>query len=85
LNHIRTNLFSYLLYFCFPLTLAACWAAARWTTGRHHVVLTSLAAIAILLVGGKQVVFVIIGGYMFGNLLLDAWKNQDWAGLFLGL
>jgi hypothetical protein len=86
LEHIRANLRSYLLFFCFPLPLGICWVLARWTISPRQVVSAILSAIAVtLLVGGKQLVLVLTGGYALTGLLWDAWKNRDRESLFLGL
>jgi hypothetical protein len=83
-EHIRVNLRSYLLFLCFPLPLAACWAAVQW--GPRRTALTILAATAVaLLVGITQLILVLIGGYVLADLLWEAWNNQDREGLFLGL
>jgi hypothetical protein len=84
LNHIRANLHSYLLFFCFPLPLATCWAAARWHLRRNALMILSATTIG-LLVAGKQLVLVLIGGYVLADLLWDAWKSRERTGLFLGL
>ena len=86
LKYIRANLHSYLLYFCFPLPLAACSAAAQWTTGRSRVVFTVLAATTIAwLTRDRQLIFVLVGGYALADLLWQAWRNRDREGLWLGL
>src|SRR5215469_12069598 len=88
LGNIRTNLRSYLLYLFFPLPLAVCWTAARWTISPSRVVPTVLAAAIVALLGEKQLVLVLMGGYVgyvLGDLLWHAWKNQDREGLFLAL
>jgi hypothetical protein len=88
LDHIRPNLRSYLLYLAFPLPLAACWAAARWTTGRYRMVVIILAAVAVAwLVGDnrRETALVLIGGYALGDVLWQAWKRQDRESLFLCL
>ena len=47
MKNIRNNLRSYLLYFVFPLPLAACWAANRWKTGRRPLIVIIAAAVPI--------------------------------------
>jgi hypothetical protein len=89
-EHIRGNLRSYLLYFAFPLPLAASWAAARWTISPYRVVLMILAAAAIALLleprnRVPEIVLTLIGGYVLANLLWDAWKCRDRESLFLCL
>jgi hypothetical protein len=37
IQNIPRNLLSYLVYFCFPLPLAAVWAASRWNTRPRRV------------------------------------------------
>jgi hypothetical protein len=47
---------------------------------------TVLAATAVAVVAAdKQLALVLFGGYIFGDLLWDAWKTQDRKALFLGL
>lgn len=83
-HHIRPNLRSYLLYFCFPLPLAACWVAAQWNLRRTALMLLAVATPA-WLAGGKRLVLLLIGSYVLGDLLWNAWKNRDREGLFLTL
>jgi hypothetical protein len=83
-EHLLLNLRSYLFFFCFPLPLAACWAAVRW--GARRTALTLIACMAVaLLVGIKQIILALIGGYVLADILLEAWKNEDREGMFLGL
>jgi hypothetical protein len=84
LNYIPGNLRAYLLFLCFPLPLAACWAVARWTVNEYRVVLMIVAA-TVLYGASKQLVLVVIGAYVLDSLLRDAWKNRDRQGLFLAL
>src|SRR5262249_5199794 len=82
--NIRRNLHSYPLFFCFPLPLAICWAAARWRL-RHSALIILTVTVAGVLAGRKELVLALIGAYMLGSLLWDAWKKRDHNGLFLGL
>jgi hypothetical protein len=82
LDHIRTNFRSYLLYFCFPLPLSACWALAQWDPRRTALMLLAATTLA-WLAGGKQLALALIGSYVLSDLLWNAWKNGDREGLFL--
>ena len=88
-EYIPRNLRSYLLYFCFPLPLAACWAASRWYTAPRRIAYVLLAAAAIgMLVSGRhklQGFLAVIGLCVLADLLLESWKKRDQEGLFLML
>jgi hypothetical protein len=84
-GHISHNIRSYLLYFCFPLPLAACWAASRWYTRPRRVAyaLVSAAAIAILAPGNRIWALLACFGFcVLADLLFDSWKKRDQQGLF---
>lgn len=86
-QNIFRNLRSYLLYFCFPLPLAACWAASRWYTGPRRIAYVLFAAASIgMLVPGRRTGFLAgIGLCVLADLLFEAWKKRDQPGLFLML
>ncbi len=81
------NLFSYLLYFAFPLPLAACWLANRLKAGRLIIVfiLSLLAAATWLNRSNRSLVLslAVVGYIVLADLLLEAVKRRDHTGLFL--
>ena len=88
-HHITRNLFSYLLYFAFPLPLAACWLANRVNTGRLRAVFILLAvAVVPCLLPWKNVLVVFlaaIGCGVLANMFFEAAKRRELTGLFLML
>jgi len=84
---IRNNLRSYLLYFVFPLPLAACWLANRLKIGRWLIVciVTGVAVATLFLRHGLRVVtsFEIIGFVVLADLLFEALRKRDHTGVFL--
>jgi hypothetical protein len=94
LKFIRYNLRSYLLYFVFPLPLAACWAANRWKMGRRPLIMIIAAAVLITYVFLRyhrpptpQLNLVtsldIIGVVVLADLLFEALRRREHTGLFL--
>ena len=94
LKYIRYNLRSYLLYFVFPLPLAACWAASRWKMGRRPLILIIAAAVPITyfflrhhrpLTPSLNLVtsLDIIGLVVLADLLFEALRRREHSGLFL--
>jgi hypothetical protein len=97
LRYIRNNLRSYLLYFVFPLPLAACWAANRWKMGRRPLVTIAAAAapIAYFLLRHRHpwlptsldlaTSLDVVGLVALAGLLFEALRKRDHTGLFLML
>jgi hypothetical protein len=84
-RNIPHNLLSYLLYFCFPLPLAAVWTASRLTT-RPQGVASALLTAAFLgtVVPGRFVGFVAGFGFsVLVDLLMESWEKRDPSALFL--
>jgi hypothetical protein len=89
-EHIRGNLRSYLLYFAFPLPLAACWVAARWIINPYRIVLMILAIAAVSMLIGPwnrqpAIVLTLIAGYALCNLFWETWKSRNPESVFLCL
>jgi 4-amino-4-deoxy-L-arabinose transferase-like glycosyltransferase len=86
-QNIPRNLRSYLLYFCFPLPLAAVWAVSRWHTRPRRIayVLLAGAFIGVFLPGKLTGFLAAIGLGVLTALLMEAWKKRDQPGLFLML
>ncbi len=88
-KYILGNLVAYLLYFVFPIPLAACWLENRLRLGRKRIVyiLAVLAAIPLLL--HWRVSFVlclaVIGAGVLGDLLFQALKRREHTDCFLML
>src|ERR1700691_2430832 len=86
-QYIFVNLLSYLLYFAFPLPLAACWLANRFRTKRPSLVfiLIVLILIPLFLHWTFLMVFflAILGLYALAGLSFQAFKMRDHFGLFL--
>jgi hypothetical protein len=86
-RYIVGNLVAYLLYFVFPIPLAACWLDNRLRLGRKRIVyiLAVLAAIPLLL--HWRVSFVlclaVIGAGVMGDLLFQAVKRREHTDLLL--
>ena len=86
-GNIAPNLRAYLLYFAFPLPLAACWLANRWQIGWRRRVIVTLA-IAILLPcihpnHGLPLFFTIVGFGVLVDLVLEALRTRDQEAVFL--
>ena len=90
LQNIRSNLFTYLLYFAFPLPLAICWLANRLNARRLHLVIIVLCAGAVppflfpwnLAVG----LFCAVTGFVvLADLIVEAVTRRDLDALFLML
>jgi hypothetical protein len=88
-RYIPMNLFSYLLYFAFPLPLAACWLANRFRTRRLLVVfiLFSVGSLLWLMRWNQPfaLFLAILGCGALVSLSVEAWKRRDHFGLFLML
>jgi hypothetical protein len=88
-QHILNNLVAYLLYFVFPLPLAAFWLANRLKGERLWIVFILSAVAAILLLLHWKVLFVlflaVMGLFVLGDLLFRALKRRDQTDLFLVL
>lgn len=90
LLNIPHNLCSYLLYFVFPLPLAACWLANRLKIGRPLIVIitTAAAAVVAVLLSHKHPAapfLAIVGFVVLADLLFEAWRRRDHTALFLML
>ncbi|MGA2205422.1 MAG: hypothetical protein ABSG10_01700 [Terracidiphilus sp.] len=88
-QYIATNLIAYLLYFAFPLPLAACWLANRFKTKRPSFafILFVLALIPLFMRWSfLPVVFLaVLGCGALTSLFYQAFKRRDHMGLFLAL
>ncbi|MGC1463531.1 MAG: hypothetical protein WA802_15115 [Terracidiphilus sp.] len=88
-QHIVNNLLAYLLYFVFPLPLAACWLANRLKGGRLLTVFILLGVAAIPLLQHWKLSFVlflaVIGFGVLADLLFQALKRCEHTDLFLVL
>jgi hypothetical protein len=86
-QNIPRNLVSYLLYFCFPLPLAAVWAVSRWNSRPWRVALALLAAVLIgVLLPDRLTGFLAgMGLVVLVDLLMESGKKCDRHGLFLML
>lgn len=86
-RYIFVNLLSYLLYFAFPLPLAACWLANRFKTKRPSLVfiLIVLILIPLFLHWTFLMVFflAILGLYALAGLSFQTLRSRDHFGLFL--
>ena len=86
IDNIRFNLRYYLMFLCFPLPLAACWAAARWSNSRWRVVLLAALSVSIgMALHDKVLILAVIGGGVLFDLFWDLWKTRDPQALFLWL
>jgi hypothetical protein len=85
-SNILPNLRAYLLYFAFPLPLAACWLANRWTIGwRRRIVVVLAVAVLIACIRphiALSVSCTIIGLAALTDLLLDALRKRDHQAIF---
>jgi len=88
------NLSCYLLYFAFPLPLAACWAASRLKVGRQPItaILSAVLVVFWLLFWHQPIArFLAIAGLALAGCsailgaLFEAWRKRDHLGLFLVL
>ncbi len=90
--NIPNNLFALLLYFAFPLPLAACWLVNRLKNSRRR---SAILSILILLVPVTplfvrwtwffQLFLAVVGLGVLADLLREAWQRRDHMGLFLVL
>jgi hypothetical protein len=90
LKNIPNNLRSYLLYFVFPLPLAACWAANRLKMGRWTLIVVIAAAVPIAYLFLRQhqpliTLFDLVGFIVLADLLLEALRRREHTSLFLML
>ena len=88
-KYVLGNLVAYLLYFVFPIPLAACWLESRLRLGRKRIVyiLAVFAAIPLLLHWRISLVLclAVIGAVVLGDLLFQAVKRREHTDLFLML
>ena len=88
-QHIRNNLYAFLLYFAFPLPLAVCWIANRLKAGRLRIVLVlfAMAVVPCLFRWNLALIlfFVVIGFGVLADLLFEAVNSRDPIGVFLML
>jgi 4-amino-4-deoxy-L-arabinose transferase-like glycosyltransferase len=89
-KYIRDNLRAYLLYFVFPLPLAACWAANRLKMGRWTLIVIIAAAVPIAYFFLPQhrpfiALLDLVGFVVLADLLLEALRRREETGLFLML
>jgi 4-amino-4-deoxy-L-arabinose transferase-like glycosyltransferase len=86
-QYIFVNLLSYLLYFAFPLPLAACWLANRFKTKRPNLVFILIVVILIPLFLRWTFLLVfflaILGLYALAGLFFQVFKRRDPTDLFL--
>jgi hypothetical protein len=86
-HNIRTNLYTYLLYFAFPLPLAACWVANRLSRGRLRTVLVlfAIALVPFLLRWNLALVLflAVLGLGALASLIAEAVKKRDHLELAL--
>jgi hypothetical protein len=85
LQNIHINLRSYLLYFVFPLPLAACWIANRWSLSPRRLGVILLTTTVIGMIRGKVTFLVVLGFCVLADLLIEALRKRDHDGLFLSL
>ena len=88
-RYIAINLFSFLLYFAFPLPLAACWLANRFKTRQLLIVFILLGVGALLwLMRMSQpyaLFLAVLGCGALASLFFAALKMREHTGLFLAL
>jgi hypothetical protein len=85
-TYLARNLRTYPLFYCFPLPLAACWAAARWSDGRRRLAIVLCAgAVAGIAARDLRMVLPVIGLGVLGEILWDAYRRRDHMQMFLGL
>ena len=93
-KYIRNNLRSYLLYFVFPLPLAACWAANRLKMGRRPLIVITAAAVLIAYFFMRHhrpldpsldlaTSLDIVGFVVLADLLFEALRKREDTSLFL--
>jgi hypothetical protein len=86
-RYIFVNLLSYLLYFAYPLPLAACWLANRYRTKRPGLVFILIVVVLIPLSLRWSFFIVlflaILGLWAFVGLFFQAFKRRDQRDLFL--
>jgi hypothetical protein len=90
LGNIPRNFRSYLLYFAFPLPLAACWAANRWKIARLRLVAILSVAVVVATVlnkgpflNGVATFLAVMGFAALADLLFEAVQKREHEGLFL--
>jgi hypothetical protein len=95
-KYIHDNLRSYLLYFVFPLPLAACWVANRWKMGRRPLIVTIAAVVSIAYFFMRHhrplapsldlaTSLDVVGFVVLGDLLFEALRKRENTSLFLVL
>jgi 4-amino-4-deoxy-L-arabinose transferase-like glycosyltransferase len=95
-KYIHDNLRSYLLYFVFPLPLAASWVANRWKIGRRPLIVIIAAAVPIAYFFMRYhrpldpsydlaTSLDIVGFVVLADLLFEALRKREHTGLFLVL
>jgi hypothetical protein len=87
---IRNNLRSYLLYFVFPLPLAACWAANRFKMWWRPLIVMMAVAVPIAYIFLRHhqplaALLDLVGFVVLADLLFEALKRPKDGGLFLML
>ena len=93
-KYIHDNLRSYLLYFVFPLPLAACWVANRWKIGRRPLIMIIAAAVSIAYLFMRYhrpldpsydlaTSLDVAGFVVLLDLLFEALRKREHTGLFL--
>ena len=90
MKYIPDNLRAYLLYFVFPLPLAACWAANRLKMGRWTLTVIIAAAVPIAYFFLQQhrplITWLdLVGLVVLADLLLEALRRCEVTDLFLML
>jgi hypothetical protein len=86
LRNIPRNARAYLIFFAFPLPLAAWWAAARWTTARTRLAIAlSVATLAGLATWDRRTFLAAAGFCVLSELLVEACRKRDHMALFLML
>jgi 4-amino-4-deoxy-L-arabinose transferase-like glycosyltransferase len=88
-QYILSNLCAYLLYFAFPLPLAACWLVNRLKATRlHFVIILSALAVTPLLLYWETLLMLLLVVLGFGVLADLSWqvlKRRELTDLFLVL
>ncbi len=84
-QNILINFRSYLLYFAFPLPLAACWVANRWKNRSPWLAITLLAGAVVGTLRAKATFLAVVGLGTLVDLLFEAWRKREHDALFLSL
>jgi hypothetical protein len=87
---IRHNLRSYLLYFAFPLPLAACWLANRWKIAPLRLAAIPAAALVVGIIARNApflaaiaTFLALVGFIVLADLLFEAYQKREHEALFL--